>query len=172
MMGTNRKWVRPAIFASLLIDMLIILALIIFVGPVYGILAGAILVVGNFITYRVLLGSRAGAGTTDSAVTSPEKLRESADLVKSAEAVNDAISASGLPADATVLKSWELGINVNGKNPMMQFLLEVRPADRPAFQASATCVVSGDAIAGFQPGSEIFVKYDLKDLTRVAIEHS
>ncbi len=101
-----------------------------------------------------------------------DKAREAGEMVDGWEAVNNAIRERGLPAEAAVLKAWELGVNVNGPNPAMQLLLEVRPADRPPFQAQATCVVAEASLDKFQPGNLIHVKYDPEDLTRVAVVHS
>jgi hypothetical protein len=101
-----------------------------------------------------------------------DKVREAGDMVDGWEAVNNAIREKGLPAEAAVLKAWELGVNVNGPNPAMGFLLEVRPTDRPSFQAQATCVVAEASVEKFQPGNLIKVKYDPEDLTRVAVVHS
>jgi len=118
---------------------------------------------------NVALGGPEAGGSIEEAAE--DRLREAREMVEASEEVNSVIRESGLPAGATVLKAWELGVTVN-RNPAMQFLLDVQPADGQSFQAQATAVVSQASIAKFQPGEVIQVRYDPEDLTRVAVTHS
>ena len=61
---------------------------------------------------------------------------------------------------------------MNGPNPAMKFLLEVTPQGGKPFQAEATAIVAQASVPKYQPGKSLYVKYDPKDQTRVAIEHS
>lgn len=85
---------------------------------------------------------------------------------------NDAIRANGRPARAIVKKYTWLGIYVNGNNPFVQLELEVLPEHSSSFSASAKGVIAEASVPKFQPGQEIFVKYDLYDNSKVSIDHS
>jgi hypothetical protein len=85
---------------------------------------------------------------------------------------NQALMASGESAKAKILQSWWLGVYVNGNNPATKFQLEVHPDGKPPFQAEAIGVVAEASLPKYQPGNEIFVKFDPNNLTRVTIDHS
>jgi hypothetical protein len=79
------------------------------------------------------------------------------------------IRASGVPADATVVQIWDTGVTVN-ENPVVGFLLDVRPEGQAAFQAKTKALVSRLAVPRIQPGARLRVFFDPKDTTRVAID--
>jgi hypothetical protein len=79
------------------------------------------------------------------------------------------IRAVGVPADATVVRIWDTGVTVND-DPVVAFLLEVKPTDRPAFQAETKALVSRLAVPRVQPGAQLKVMYDPNDTTRVALD--
>ncbi len=85
---------------------------------------------------------------------------------------DDAIRLTGKGARAIVKKYTWLGININGNNPYAEIEVEVMPADAPAFAAKVKGAISEQSVSKYQPGEEIFVKYDAYDLTKVAIDHS
>jgi hypothetical protein len=93
------------------------------------------------------------------------------DLLKDQQR-DDAIRLTGKAARAIVKKYTWLGININGNNPYAEIEVEVMPADAPAFSAKVKGAVSEQSVGKYQPGEEIFVKYDVYDLTKVAIDHS
>jgi hypothetical protein len=84
----------------------------------------------------------------------------------------DAIRLSGRPARAIIKKYNWLGIYVNGNNPYIELELEVIPEFSPAFSGKAKGVIAESSVPKYQPGCEIFVKYDLYDNSKVAIDHS
>jgi len=84
----------------------------------------------------------------------------------------DAIRLTGKPGRAFVKKNTWLGIYVNGNNPWSELEIEVLPADGPAFSAKVKGAIGEQAVAKYQAGEEIFVKYDPLDRSRVAIDHS
>lgn len=103
----------------------------------------------------------------------------SADQVKAIEekllkidAANQQIIATGEEAKAIVLAYTPLGINVNGNNPAVTLQLEVMPLTRSPFKAEATGVILETSVPKYQPGKEIFVKFDPADTTKVSITHS
>lgn len=85
---------------------------------------------------------------------------------------NDAIRATGRPARAIVKKYTWLGIYVNGNNPFVHLELEVLPEHSGSFSAGAKGVIAEASVPKFQPGQEIFVKYDPYDNSKVSVDHS
>jgi hypothetical protein len=85
---------------------------------------------------------------------------------------NEAISLSGRPARAIIKKYTWLGAYVNGNNPYVELELEVLPENAASFSGKARGVIADASIPKYQPGSEIFVKYDLYDNSKVVIDHS
>src|SRR5262245_53997965 len=79
------------------------------------------------------------------------------------------IRAVGVPATATIVQIWDTGVTVND-DPVVGFLLDVQPGDRPAFQARTKALVSRLDVPRVQPGAQLRVMYDPKDTSRVAID--
>lgn len=78
------------------------------------------------------------------------------------------LQKKGVSADATILEIWDTGISVN-ENPVVGLLLEVRPADRPAYQAKTKALVSRVHIPMVQPGLVVPVWLDPADPARVSL---
>jgi hypothetical protein len=74
------------------------------------------------------------------------------------------ILARGKSSEAKILKISETGLTINDR-PLVRFLLEVHPADRPRFQAETEKVISPLDIPRIQPGTVISVKYDPSNKT-------
>jgi hypothetical protein len=85
---------------------------------------------------------------------------------------HDAVIATGRSARAIIKKYTWLGVNVNGNNPYAEIDVEVLPESGPAFSGTTKGVISEASVAKYQPGKEIFVKYDLYDNNKIAIDHS
>ena len=79
------------------------------------------------------------------------------------------IRAVGVPAEATVVQIWDTGVTVNN-DPVVGFLLDVKPENQSAFQAKTKALVSRLAVPRVQPGARLRVFYDPRDTTRVAID--
>lgn len=88
------------------------------------------------------------------------------------ERENELIRFSGKPARAIIKKNTWLGAYVNGNNPYTELELEVLPDDSPAFAATVRGVIGEQAVNKYQPGCQVFVKYDAYDKTKVALDHS
>lgn len=73
--------------------------------------------------------------------------------------MNRRLLTSGRPASAKILAITDTGTTIN-QNPVIRFLLEVRPSDRPGFQAVTEKLVSRLQVPRFQPGSTVQVRYD------------
>ncbi len=85
---------------------------------------------------------------------------------------NNAIALSGRPARAIIKKYNWLGAYVNGNNPYVELELEVLPDSAPSFSGKARGVIAEASVHKYQPGQEIFVKYDLYDNQKLVIDHS
>ena len=72
---------------------------------------------------------------------------------------NRAVLANGRPATAEILQIAQTGTTIND-NPVVRFVLEVRPPDEPAFQAETERLVPLIEIPQIQPGTIVSVKYD------------
>ncbi len=78
----------------------------------------------------------------------------------------------GESAPARILTVGEMGMRVNGVDPLITTQLEVQPANRPAFQAFAQGVVAAGSMSKYQPGATVWVKFDPNDPSKVILDHS
>lgn len=113
----------------------------------------------------------ATAATAGSAFTQPNAEALKAELEKMQQD-NNAIAASGRPARAIIKKYTWLGAYVNGNNPYVELELEVLPENAASFPGKTRGVVAEASVNKYQPGCEIFVKYDLYDNSRIVVDHS
>ncbi len=121
---------------------------------------------------NVSVGTVEGLVNAGTIAQDPEKVRQAEEFLTKEDQKNQAILASGKPAKANILNAWDMGVFVNGNNPAKTFLLEVHPEGEPTFQAQTTGVIMETSVPKYQPGKEIFVKYDPNDKSRVSIDHS
>lgn len=84
----------------------------------------------------------------------------------------EALVVSGRSARAIVKKYTWLGVNVNGNNPFVELELEVLPENAVSFSGKTKGVINAAATVKYQPGAEIFVKYDYYDNSKIVIERS
>lgn len=122
---------------------------------------------------NVIIDYSGGTGTkqrTTAFGNQPESLLKD-QLIKEQQE-GDAIRLTGVSARAIVKKYTWLGVHVNGNNPYAEMEIEVLPADEPSFSAKVKGAISEQSVSKYQPGEEIFVKYDAYDLTKVTIDHS
>lgn len=85
---------------------------------------------------------------------------------------DDTIRSTGNAARAIVKNYSWLGVYLNGHNPYVELQVEVLPDGAPAFSATVKGVVQESSVPRYQPGQEIFVKYNPLDCTKVAMDHS
>jgi hypothetical protein len=122
------------------------------------------------------------SGGAEYAASSPTSVAEPADDPSRAQAVQamleqmktfeDDMRARGVPAPAQILTAGDMGVRVNGENPLMTVQLQVEATDRAPFQAMAQGVVAATSVGKFQPGARVWVKYDPNDPTKVMLDHS
>lgn len=81
---------------------------------------------------------------------------------------NRKLLQTGEPAQATILQLRETGLRIN-EQPQIGLTLEVRPANRPAYQTEAKMIISYLQASQFQPGTVLDVRVDPADASKVAI---
>ncbi|MCX6558656.1 MAG: DUF3592 domain-containing protein [Candidatus Aminicenantes bacterium] len=79
------------------------------------------------------------------------------------------LEQTGQPAEATILKIRDTGMTVNN-DPVVDFLLEVRPESKKAYKAETRMRISRIEIPQFQPGAVVKVNYDPNDPSRVSFD--
>lgn len=77
--------------------------------------------------------------------------------------LNQYLRARGLPAQATILSIESTGTSIN-RQPVMRFMLEVKPADGTPFFAEAEQLVTRAELATYQDGDTVSVFYSPKTL--------
>lgn len=80
-----------------------------------------------------------------------------------------AILAVGTPATATIVRLVDTGTTIN-EDPVVEFVLEVRPPDGAPYEARTKGLVSRLDIPQVQPGRVVPVKFDPDDPARVALD--
>ncbi len=116
--------------------------------------------------------TEAGSTATASAGINDAQTKEVEAMIVKRDALNKELMSKGELAEATILRSWELGIIVDGDNPVMGFMIEVRPAGKPVFTAETQAPVIKASTYKYQPGKKVYVKFDPNDTTRVTLDHA
>jgi hypothetical protein len=78
----------------------------------------------------------------------------------------------GIESRAIVKRMDNTNVFVNGNFPLYSFTLEVIPNDSPAYEAKVKGLVMEASIPKYQPGCQIFVKYDPADKSKITLFHS
>ncbi len=79
------------------------------------------------------------------------------------------ILAIGTPATGTIVRLIDTGTTIN-QNPVVEFVVEVVPADGEPFEARTKGLISRLEIPSVQPSRVVPVKYDPQDRTRIALD--
>ena len=85
------------------------------------------------------------------------------------ENIANEIRETGRPATGRVLEIWYTGLTVNG-NPVLGFRLSVYGRDIEPFEAETKALIRGQDTSRIHPGTELAVRYDPNDHTRVALD--
>lgn len=80
-----------------------------------------------------------------------------------------AMQEIGDPAEATIIEIWDTGMTVN-EDPVIGFLLDVRPSGKPAYRAKTKLRISRVDVPRVQPGTVVTVRIDPKDPNHVALD--
>jgi len=115
--------------------------------------------------------SGSARASTAAALSQPNESALKAEL-EQMQKDNEAISLSGRQARAIIKKYTWLGAYVNGNNPYVELEMEVLPENSASFGGKAKGVIAEASVPKYQPGQEVFVKYDLYDNSKVVIDHS
>jgi len=76
---------------------------------------------------------------------------------------------TGIPAQATILDSWDTGITLNN-SPKVGMLLEVKPKNKPKYQVKVSKFVSRLQTNYYNVGTQLSVRVDPNNPKKVAIE--
>jgi hypothetical protein len=79
------------------------------------------------------------------------------------------LQTTGEAAQAEILKIWDTGMTVND-DPVVGFLLEVRPTGKDAYQAETKLRISRLYVPQVQPGAVVPVRIDTNDPKRVSLD--
>jgi uncharacterized protein YceK len=79
------------------------------------------------------------------------------------------LEKTGQPAEATILEIRDSGITVNN-DPVVDFVLEVRPEGKEAYKAKTRMRISRIEIPQFQPGAVVHVNYDPNNPSRISFD--
>jgi hypothetical protein len=130
-------------------------------------------------TSKVAIESLGSSSGTSSAGTgygnvgySQQQTQQIQDELMKQDALNQQIMSYGTSAKAVILSYQDMNIKVNGNNPAVTLEVEVTPDDRPSFKATVKGVIQDTSVPKYQPGREVYVKYDPNDLTKVTMDHS
>ena len=103
---------------------------------------------------------------------SPELSDELTQKLVEIENENSHIRATGTYCKAIITGFSNLKIIVDGDSQFARIEVRVLPENESAFTATTEALIKDTSLAKYQPGQEIFVKYDPNDKSKVAIEHS
>jgi hypothetical protein len=87
-------------------------------------------------------------------------------------AESNKILATGIECKGIIKTSTWTNIYVNGENPFNYFEIEVLPDNKPAYEAKCYALISAASQAKYQPGKQIWVKYDQNDTSKISLSHS
>ena len=88
------------------------------------------------------------------------------------DAESQRIMGVGVECKAIVTKNEWMGAYVNGQNTATAFELEVLPDNEPAYKATCYGVIMQSSVPKYQPGKQVWVKYDPDDKSKVTLSHS
>lgn len=100
---------------------------------------------------------------------SPEQIN---DILKDIDAESNRIRATGIECKGIIKSCNWTNIYVNGENPFNFFEIVVMPDNMPAFEATCYALISAASTGKYQPGKQIYVKYDQNDKSKISLSHS
>ena len=115
------------------------------------------------------------AQSTDKVLTGPLTGMSAAEanaMILKQNEQNVTLASYGTETKAIVTKYTWLGIYVNGENPYAEIEVQVMPPYGSSFRAKTQAGIMATSVQKYQPGAEIYVKYDPNDTSKVVISHS
>jgi len=99
----------------------------------------------------------------------PEQIDE---ILKDIDAESKRIMSVGIESKAIIRSCQWTNIYVNGNNPFNYFEIAVMPDNQPAYEANCYGLISPASTLKFQPGKQIWIKYDPADKNKISLSHS
>lgn len=99
----------------------------------------------------------------------PEQINE---ILEDIDAESNKIRATGIECKGIIKSCNWTNIYVNGENPLNFFEIVVMPDNLPAFEATCYALISSASTGKYQPGKQIYVKYDQNDKSKISLSHS
>jgi archaellin len=115
------------------------------------------------------------AQATDKILTGPYAGMSAADanaMIAKNNEENIQLMSYGTESKAIVTKYTWLGVYVNGENPFVEVEVEVMPSSGTPYKAKAQGVVQTASVPKYQPGAEIYIKYDPNNPNKITMFHS
>ena len=94
------------------------------------------------------------------------------DMIFNINIENKRLINSGVECKATVKSIVNTDVTIFGAKSLNSLTLEVCPENLPAFEAKCLGIIPPASIQKYQPGKQIFVKYDPADLNRITLSHT
>jgi hypothetical protein len=86
------------------------------------------------------------------------------------EQVYERLRRTGEEATAKILTAMDTSIRIGNQASMLRFSVEVFPKNRPSFRAETQNAISDATRPKFMPGSTVYVKFDPRDVSQVALD--
>ena len=103
----------------------------------------------------------------------PGKTQEQIEVeLQKIDAESKRIVSTGIECKGIIKSCNWTNIYVNGDNPFNFFEIVVMPDNMPAYEASCYGLISKTSTSKYQPGKEIYVKYDQNDKSKISLNHS
>jgi hypothetical protein len=108
------------------------------------------------------------AGVTDAILGGLQQQVHSTLLVQ--EQIYDRLRQTGEAATAKILTMMDTSIRIGDQASMLRFSVEVFPKNRTSFRAETQNAISDATRQKFMPGSTVYVKFDPRDTSQVALD--
>ncbi len=115
------------------------------------------------------------AQPTDKIMTGPYAGMSAADanaMIAKNNEENIQLMSYGTESKAIVTKYTWLGVYVNGENPFVEVEVQVMPTTGTPYKGKAMGVIQTASVPKYQPGAEIYVKYDPNNPSKITMYHS
>ena len=132
------------------------------------------ILIGFFFVFR-LLRQRAAAhsvgvnGTVADAILGGLQQQVQSTLLVQ-EQIYERLRQTGEAATAKILTVMDTSIRIGDQASMLRFSIEVFPKNRPSFRAETQNAISDATRPKFMPGSTVYVKFDPRDMSQVALD--
>jgi hypothetical protein len=88
------------------------------------------------------------------------------------EQVYNRLRQTGESARAKIISVMDTGVRIGDTASMLRFAVQVFPDGRPPFRAETQNSIADTSRPKFIPDATVYVKFDPRDLTQVALDHA